>query len=184
MSVVTASEQSDGHRRLFSLKHGNAPGSISGAQPRGYGFSPHFLRGFCNQAQLGFLVSGSHKVAFNRRGEAALRTECQPFQRDNLRCLLDSLLQFVLIFEGWFLRADQPQNNGPVFGHLAQGLESTRAFIVVFKEEPMKLRPLKYSRDGTVVPGGVKPTLIVAPAQVETENHTRMLSDDGIVHFR
>src|ERR1700746_1059968 len=47
----------------------------------------------------------------------------------------------------------------------------------------MKIRSLKHSRDGTVIARGIKPALIVAAAEMETEDHSRMFPDDAIVHL-
>src|SRR5438874_11157085 len=62
-----------------------------------------------DQIQLGPLLIRGELVALHRRGEAALRTEREPPQRDDARSLGDAPLERIFVFQPGALGRDQPQ---------------------------------------------------------------------------
>lgn len=63
------------------------------------GFTPDVPRQLDNQAKLGFLHLGCHRIAGINAGKSALRAYRQPFKRDVSGRVVDALVQFRLIFK-------------------------------------------------------------------------------------
>src|SRR5215213_4961552 len=61
--------------------------------------APDLVRHLAEQLELRPLIVEGDQVAGQRRGEAALRAERQPLQRDVLRGLLDPALELIGVLE-------------------------------------------------------------------------------------
>src|SRR6185503_21378030 len=85
--------------------------------------TPDFLRDLHHQLQLALLVVLAQPVADLAGGEAALRRQAEVLEWDELRRLVDALLQGVLLLQDGRLGRDQAEDHFPALGNEAQGLE-------------------------------------------------------------
>src|SRR5215471_21579543 len=97
--------------------------------------TPHLIRDFDGEAELGPLLLLGEDVALFRRGEAALRGERELLERRELRGFLEAALDVVLLLELAELRGDDADHDDLVaLGQEAQRLEAPGAIAVVFEE--------------------------------------------------
>jgi len=87
-----------------------------------------------DQFELAILRRRRHRIAGIDTGKAALRAHGKPIQRDESGRLLDAALERRFVFELRMFGGDQPEHDGFVLRHEAQGEEAAGARRVVFQE--------------------------------------------------
>src|SRR5204862_3405018 len=86
-------------------------------------------------------------------------------------------------FECSAFRTVQSQYDNALLGNLLQRFEPSRALVVVIQQETVEASVTENLRNRAVVPRRIELALIIAAAQVQTENDSRVVPDDGVVHF-
>src|SRR5690349_2086427 len=99
--------------------------------------APDLACGLDDKLELAPLIILGELVAADRRGEAALRRQRQPLQRDIFRRLIDPALQRVLALQRRLLAGDETEDGHLVAGQMAQRLEAAGTVGVVFEEEAL-----------------------------------------------
>jgi hypothetical protein len=96
---------------------------------------------------------------------------------------LDASLQLVSGFESGLLGCDQAEDHKAIRGHMPQRFKSSRACIVVFEQEALKVGLGKYAGNWFIVTAGVEFALVVPTTNMYSKRDSGMTIDDGIVQF-
>ena len=75
--------------------------------------------------------------------EAALRAECELFEGQVARGLIDTALEFVDRFQIGTLSCDQTQDDDLVLRNQSQRFKTAGAVAVVFEQQPMMFEGIK-----------------------------------------
>ena len=123
--------------------------------------------GVDDEAQLGPLLVLGQGVALDRAGEAALRAQAQPVERDVGGRLVDAPGELVGRLQLGPLAGDQAEHDLLAVGHEAQRGEVPGAFVVVLEEVAIDGELVEqHLGDGLVAALGEPRAAVVAPAQV------------------
>src|SRR6478735_143485 len=134
--------------------------------------APDFLGDLDHQADLFGLLLGGDVVAVDRRGEAALRTQRELVDVDELRRLVDPALDVVLALELAELGGDEAEHHRLALGQEPQRGEVARARVVVLEEERVDIELVEHDLgDGLVAAFGGPARAEVAAAQVDRLDH-------------
>src|SRR5439155_6828631 len=135
-------------------------------------------------AQLGALVVDTQGVADDGRGEAALRGERQPIERDNLRSLPNSADEFVDGLAPRRLGRHESEHDDPVVRNRAKRSERPGPRVVVLEQQPLCANAGKQPLREPVVPSFDEPAArLVTAAEVEAEGDARLISDYLVVEL-
>src|SRR5262245_2098075 len=110
-------------RRIGSLATAKASRALS--------FWPDLARDIAHKPQFRFLLRVGHRVGVFTGGEAALRRQCNPFQRHEFRGLVDACLNGRRIFQRAVLCCDQPKNDRRVLPDVLERREVAGARRIV-----------------------------------------------------
>src|SRR5438105_7614844 len=96
---------------------------------------------------------------------------------------LDTSLQLASRFESGLLGCHQAEDHKAIFGYMPQRFKSSRACIVVFEQEALKVGLGKYAGNGFIVTAGVEFALVVPTTNMYAKGDSGMTIDDGVVQF-
>src|SRR5438067_13173839 len=145
--------------------------------------APDETRDLGHPLELAALILRRDAVAFHGRGEAALRAQGQALERHELGRGVDAPPQLLPRLQPRLLRGHQTQHDLAIGRHHAQRPEVARALVVVLQEEALEAALAKDARDRLVAAARVELRLVVAAADVQTEDHARVAADDRVVHL-
>src|SRR5436309_6012492 len=137
-----------------------------------------------DRAQLRALVVAAQGVTDDGRGEATLRGERQPVERDDLRSLPNSGDEFVDGLAPRRLRRHESEHDDLVVGNRAKRSERAGPRVVVLEQQSLCANAGEQPLREPVVPPFHEPAAcLIAAAEVEAEGDARVISDDVVVEL-
>src|SRR5919107_1831698 len=146
--------------------------------------TPDLLRSLDDGAELVLFDFDAYGVANYGGGEATLRNQGQPLQRNISSCLVESGFQLFSRFEPGCLGGDEAEYGYLILRHVREGIEVPRAFVIVLEHQPLCVYAAEDAARQRLVGARDQPAApLVAPAKVEGEGDVRVIPDHEVVEL-